>query len=464
MKLAEGNRVGSAVDRGGKRSKPGRAWMPWAVVAVLLAAGLPAAAGADATDQKLTDLVKILREQGVIDDQQYAEMENRAATKEDEQAWTDRFSVWADFRARYEGFFYERDLYSRVAELVDPDAHLKDRHRARYRARINVRGEVTSRAAIYLRLASGSDDPRSTNQTLGSGPDFTTDDIRFDLAYATLSPFPDGELPGVQDGYLAVDLGKVKNPFLWKSLGADKLLWDGDITLEGGNLRIRGASGPLAWFGNTGLYVIDENSRAKDPTLYAGQLGGTFELAEHVVAGARGTFYDFFSLDDDFFMRAASGGNFADGLSRQNRTIQVVETSAFLAFDCWDLFPTKLYASYAHNLSARSPRSAPGVGREDDAWVAGVLVGDPVRLVRVGAAYYAIEANAFPSMYLDSDLFDGMPNRKGYAFTAQRQLFEGVVMEVTAFLSHRIEGGAAFATTGFGADRLRIQADLKFEL
>lgn len=435
-----------------------------AVAAPPPVANAAAEAHAEAETDRLTDLVRILREQGVIDDEQYAAMATKAQEKQDERAWHDRFSLWADFRARYEGFFRERDVFSRFAEAADPADRLQDRHRGRYRVRLNLRGEVTSRAAVYLRIASGGDDPRSTNQTLGSGADFDTDDVRLDLAYVTLSPFPDAELPGIQDGYLAVDLGKVKNPFTWKALGIDKLLWDGDITPEGGSLRIRGGAGPLGWFGNTGVYVIDENSSAKDPKLFGGQLGGTLDVAEHVTAGVRGSAYHFFSLDDDFFARAAAGGNFADGLARRNGSIQVVETSAFLAFDCWDLFPVKVFGSYAHNLSARSSMALPGVGREDDAWAAGLFVGDDARLVRVGAAYYVIEANVFPSMFLDSNVTDGIPNRKGWVLSAQRELFQGVELVVTAFLSDRIEGGAAFAGSALGSDRVRLQADLKFAL
>ena len=437
-----------------------------ALGAALALAAAPRAARAegDVSEDRLTDLVKILREQGVIDDEQYAAMATKAQERQDEKAWHDRFSVWADFRARYEGFFYERDVFSRFAEAADPADRLQDRHRARYRARLNLRGEVTSRAAVYLRIASGGDDPRSTNQTLGSGADFDTDDLRLDLAYVTLSPFPDAELPGIQAGYLAVDLGKVKNPFTWKALGVDKLLWDGDITPEGGSLRIRGGSGPLGWFGNTGVYVVDENSSAKDPKLFGGQLGGTLDVARHVTAGVRGSVYHFFSLDDDFFARAAAGGNFADGLARRNGSIQVLETSAFLAFEGWDLLPVKVFGSYAHNLSARSSGAFPGVGREDDAWAVGLFVGDDARLVRLGAAYYVIEANAFPSMFLDSNVTDGIPTREGWVLSAQRELFRGVDLVVTAFLSDRIEGGSEFARSALGSDRVRLQADLKFDL
>jgi hypothetical protein len=265
----------------------------------------------------------------------------------------------------------------------------------------------------------------------------------------------------------------VINPFLWQSLGSDELLFDNDVRFEGGSLRVRGNAGPLLLFANTGVYVIEENVDAKDPLLLGGQLGGEIEVARDVTFGARGTVYHFFSLDDEFFARAANnltepggtGGNISDGLARRNGSIQVVEGSAFVRLAMVDLFPVLIYGSYAHNFSARSSLLLPGIDREDDAYAVGVFAGDPALFVRLGFTYFYIEANAFPSMYLDSDSLttDGFPNRKGYRVSIQRQLFEHVDLILKGYYSHRIEGGPEFAVSGLGAHRLRGQADLVFE-
>ena len=436
-------------------------WIPAALA--MLAAALPAPARAT-DDETLTEIVNVLREQGLIDEDQHAELAAKAAKKDAKQAWTDRVSIWGDLRARFEAFEFEQDVYTRST-----GERLQDRYRGRYRGRLGVSGEVASRATVVFGLASGDDDPRSTNQTLGDGDDFDTDDIRFDLAYATLTPFPDGELPRVEDGYLAVDVGKVKNPFIWKALGFDALLVDNDVNPEGASLRIKGKAGPVDLFANSGVYVIDEEGAGKDPKLLGGQLGGSLEVARHVSFGARGTLYHFFSLDDAFYARAAmsagpggTGGNLADGIARRNGSIQVAETSAFLELGTWELVPVLFFASYAHNLSARSSLVFPGESREDDAWALGVFAGDAKQLVRLGFAWVHVEANAFPSMFLDSDLLDGTPNREGYMAVVERQLFDGVTLTLKGFSSTRIEGGVAHANSGPGSDRLRGQADMVF--
>lgn len=434
------------------------------LLALLLAFAFTLPASAE-DDQTLTEIVNVLREQGLIDEDEHAELAAKAAKQDAKRAWTDRVNFWADFRARYESFDTSQDSYGRFLGV-----RYQDRNRARYRARINMSGEVASRATVYFRLVSGGSDPRSTNQTFGSGNDFDTDDVRFDLAYATLTPFPDGELPGIEAGYLGIDVGKVKNPFLWKELGADALLWDSDITPEGASLRIRGDAGPVALFANGGIYVIDENGGAKDPKLAGGQIGGVVDLVEHVSFGARGSLYHFFSLDDAFYARAAlnadpggTGGNILDGLGRRNASIQVGETSAFLKLDMIELFPVLFFGSYAQNFSARNSRSFPTVDREDQAWATGVYVGDKKQLVKLGLAYFYLEANAFPSMFIDSDILDGTPNRKGYLASLERQLLDGVTLKLSGSSSKRIEGGSEYANSAAGADRLRGQADMIFD-
>jgi len=429
----------------------------------------------------LSEIVNILHEKGLIDDEEHEALAAKASKEHAKRSWTDRISVFGDLRGRFEMFDYDQDIYTKSA-----GGRLRDRYRGRYRARLGVNAKVVSRASVALGLATGGADPRSANQTLGEGTDFDKDEFRLDLAYATVSPFADSALPGIQNGYLAVDIGKVKNPFLWKLLPADNLLFDNDINPEGANLRITGGAGPVLLFANGGVYIIDENSASKDPKVAGGQLGGSVKLADWVSLGGRGTLYHFFSLDRDggagldFHERGennrprtigttsvgqsfGTGGNILDGLSRRHGSIQIAEGTAFVTLVPHALVPVTFYGTFASNLSARNSLIATTVDREADAWTAGVFVGDPVALIRIGFAYYYVEANAFPSQFLDSDVLDGTPNREGYMLSLQRQLFENVDLGVRGFLSDRIEGGAEFVNSGPASDRFRGQADLTFK-
>ena len=85
-----------------------------------------------------------------------------------------------------------------------------DRHRGRFRLRMGVEAEVVENAKVKFGLASGGDDPRSTNQTLQNS--FDTPDIRLDYAYAEYAPAKELKFFG----------GKFNNPF-WRPTD---LLWD----------------------------------------------------------------------------------------------------------------------------------------------------------------------------------------------------------------------------------------------
>ena len=392
--------------------------------------GAPGLAFAE-EEPALTDLVQILRQEGVIDDEQYAQLSSKAEKKQNKDAWYERFSMWGDFRLRWEGFFYDKDTTGNERN---------DRSRLRYRLRLNTKVRVNDHMNVLVRLATGASDSRTGNQTLGSGVDFDSDNIAFDLAYLSLTPFPKGEIPGY-DGYLAVEAGKVPNPYRWK-IGQDLLLWDGDINLEGGTMKTKLALGEDAGlFLNTGYYVVDENSTNRDPGLFASQFGGHWDVSEEIQIGNRLSIYRFNSLDNAFFRRSmvtaipldstVGGGNTA--LNSSGKDLHILETAAYLRWNFIEDWPLLVYGNYANNLDAASV--AGGGGDQENAFLVGVEAGDARAYVKLGMLYARLEANSFPSMYVDSDLFDGTTNRKGWAWYLERAFWENAEFRFTAFLS-----------------------------
>ena len=69
-------------------------------------------------------------------------------------SWTDRIKIDGDFRYRY--------------ERIDPEGS-DTRSRNRIRARANIRADVADNTEVGFGLATGGEDPVSTNQTLGGG-------------------------------------------------------------------------------------------------------------------------------------------------------------------------------------------------------------------------------------------------------------------------------------------------------
>ena len=103
------------------------------------------------------------------------------------QSWVDTIKMKGDFRFRQESFDIEgRD----------------DRHRQRIRARNEMTAQIQDDVIVGFGLATGGDDPVSTNQTLGGGG--SSKGIVLDLAYAKWATPVDG---------LSIMGGKFKNPF-----------------------------------------------------------------------------------------------------------------------------------------------------------------------------------------------------------------------------------------------------------
>lgn len=439
--------------------------------AALIAAGTfasPAFAAAE-QDGSMQDLIAILHDRGVIDAHEYEGIAARNAAYEQKQKQDlmPALSFWGDFRFRSEFFEYDED------ELGNERG---DRHRLRYRFRLNGKAEINDHADVIVRFVSGGEDQRSTNKSLGSSLDFDTDDFRIDRAYARVSPFAHGRF--AENGSLWFELGKVANPYIWKK-GKDFMLWDSDISLEGATARVGWDFGNgVEAFANGGYYVIDENSQNKDPYMLAAQVGFHADVAPSVDLGGRVTYFGFDSLNPDFHHRGfdgenedgsdgptSAGGNVLEGLTGSvgNRDLNVVETTGYLGLLTDSDWPVLVYGSYSNNLSAKAS-SAEGTDQEDTAWGVGVEVGNKKKYVKLGVGYWHIEANAFPSQFIDSDLFDGVTNREGWAAYASRQIWKNTDVNLTAFFSDEISTGtSALDESVSNAERIRIQADLVFK-
>jgi hypothetical protein len=441
-------------------------------IAVLWLAGAMFAAGAVfAADDKpgdpaLTALVKALHDKGVIDEEQYSEISAKAAAEDAKEAtvdWWERLSFYGDFRARYEGFFYEHG-----PDGTKPD----DQQRGRYRVRFGMRADINEYVDAILQLASGGGDNRSGNQSFGGNLDFGKDAIDIDQAYIEFNAFPvDGTLP--LGSKLFVDAGRVPDAFVSK-FGKDILLWDNDINFSGADVRasMRPAEA-LELYLNTGYFIIDENSGAKDPALFAAQIGAVAKPTSLFNLGARVSFYQFDSLNSAFVMRAADstssssvttgGGNILDGLtgSANGGDMGVIESRVYAQSTFFSEWPLTLYGTVSSNLGADSSALFPGVGDNDLAWAAGLEVGDKKKFAMLGVMYAYLQANAFPSMYVDSDLFDGRTNRKGWAFYGSRQLFSNTDLNLTVFVSDPIRKSLpAFDDSVPGSERVRFQSDV----
>jgi hypothetical protein len=368
-----------------------------------------------------------------------------------------------DLRGRWEGFWFSKD---------ETGSEKEGRRRIRYRLRLDAKAAVNPHAALELRIGTGAIDNRSGNQTLGSPVDFGPSLIGLRRAFLILTPYENGGL-GNRDGHWAFQFGRVPVPFVWKSNGKDIMLWDNDINPAGVSTNFDvTVGGSASIYANLGGFVIDENKSDKDPYLVGGQLGVKGGFSEKTKAGIRGSFYYFDNLDEDFIERGATGvngvtsggGNIPDGLTGDitGGDLQVAATQAFLKFLGNEAWPLVAFGGYSTNFSA-APSDTFNIGKENIAYNVGVEGGSKKKSVQLGIAYYHIEANAFPSMYIDSDLLDGHTNRRGVLVYFGRQVMRKVDFKVQLFRSDAIATDIGFEESVEASERSRIQVDLVYK-
>ena len=146
----------------------------------------------------------------------------------------------------------------------------------RIRARLQLDAKINDDWDAVFRIASGSADPTSTNQTLDNA--FSSKAIWLDLAYFKWHP---ASAKG-----LTLYGGKMKNPFY--RVGGNQLIWDDDLNPEGIAASYeKDLSETNKLYVNGGGFWVDQSSTAGSVSLWGAQayLKHTFENKNHILGG-----------------------------------------------------------------------------------------------------------------------------------------------------------------------------------
>ena len=339
--------------------------------------------------------------------------------------WAKRFELEGDFRLRYQ---YE----DTTGET--------ERHRGRLRYRLGLTANVTDQIKAVFGLASGGDDPRSTNQTFQDT--FSGKGVRLDLAYAEYQPFKGVKLFG----------GKFKNP-IWRP---SDLLWDSDINPEGGALQLDLETMPnLNVIFATAVFVIDENSDGADPLVIPIQGGLSYKFTEQVDVKLAATYYSFVDVQGtalEFSAPFAGVGNTLvnDVLMFDYDAISV---SAELGLSklLGEIIPyVGLIGEYVHN---------PDPDDDNDGYLGGIKIGH--RKVSEGGQWQAnflyryLERDAWPDVFPDSDFLGGSTDGEGFEITVEYAVIKHVTVGMDYYHSEQIDGDA-------DQDLLQLDVVLKF--
>ena len=309
---------------------------------------------------------------------------------------TDRIKMNADLRYRFES--------------IDVEG-APDRLRNRVRARVGIKADLNENTLLGFELASGSDDPVSTNQTLGDN--FSSKGVNIDQAYVRFRSTG-------QD--LDIYAGKFKNTL--QRVGGNGLIWDGDLRPEGfgakygqGNLFINGLG---TW--------IDESKSGNDVLLLGAQAGisvPAFESAK-LIAGLG--YYEYTGFDSPTDASADADNVSGNRLTADGRYVsdfELIEGFAELKLPT-NLGKATIYADYVQNVGAKD---------NDTGYVFGTKL--KVSDWSLGWAYQDIEADAVYAVLTDSDFGGGGTDAKGHKFSTSYAFNKKVKVGGTLFLNDR---------------------------
>jgi len=349
------------------------------------------------------------------------------------ESWADRVKLDGDFRYRY--------------EYIDEDGS-DSRKRNRIRARTNIKAQVADNTEVGFGLATGGDDPVSTNQTLGGGG--TSKSVVINLAYI------DWE---AAEG-LHLLAGKFKNPL--KRPGSQALTWDGDWTPEGLALKYQ-----RDWYfvNVLGNYLEGDSKKSNKNFSWGGQFGATASVGDVKLTGGIGyysiptkgkeTNYGDPTDPGDFFGNTAvEAGGAACGTTPDTTCVylydyDLTQVFAEASFDIGD-WPALVFFDYVNNSDPSD---------NDTGWLLGTKLGQAKDRGEMQFTYYYAdkEADSMIGLLTDSDFGGGGTDNKGHWLQFNYGINKSLAIGAQYFINE------VDITSGSKSDYNRLMIDMQWK-
>ena len=333
-------------------------------------------------------------------------------------SWVDRIKLIGDFRYRYEGI-----------DIQGSD----DRERNRMRARIGMVARVSDDLEVILGLASGSDDPISTNQTLGRAG--SSKNFGLDLAYLQWS----------LSDLVSLRAGKFKN--VWFKSEKSELMWDNDYNPEGFALSYQSDKGFLH-----GALNWLESDTKQDQTFLLGVQGGLVKQLSDTRLTAGLGYYELaiagreaINRDEDYFGNGFTCSNIAS------------PTDCQYSFD-YEQFQVFVQAEFSLAGLVESVENL-AVDDADLAWSAGFRLGKAKvpGSWQLGYQYLHLEADAVLGLTSSSDFAGGGTGGKGHIFKGSWMMTENWSLALTWYANDQI-----MAASSRNYRRIQVDTQIKF--
>ncbi|TFG83128.1 MAG: hypothetical protein E4H19_12025, partial [Chromatiales bacterium] len=399
----------------------------------------------EAQDKRIAELEKAEQQKAVApatavaagtDNRALSEQVAANTTRLEKMSWADRIRIEGDFRYRYQN----DDVGSPVND---------SRNRNRIRARPALVATVSPELSVGFGLATGSDDPISTNQTLGNAG--SSKGINLDLAYFDWKGLADTSIRG----------GKVKNTF--QTVGGSQLQWDSDWRPEGSD---------ITWSNGTffaqglGTYLESDSNKGNSEFAYILQAGAKSVFGPVALTGGVG-YTNINAKGKACYYNQSSDVPTADQLCQGNQATGVPGSLVYATdFEVYDLFaqagfkiadlPVTIFADYINNSAADD---------DEQGYMVGAQFGSAKTKGTWQVSYYYedLESNATLGLLTNSDFGGGGTNGAGSVFSGTYALSDKTNVSATYFLVDRNTDNIATINNGDEVSVDTLQLDLNFK-
>ncbi len=408
----------------------------WILAIAVLAVLVPAV--------QAQDELQVLKDKVEAQEKSIAQMKEqiKAVEQKNDSAggdnWWNRINWSGDFRYRH--------------EMTDDDSSNGTRNRQRARARIKMNAKVNEEVDFSIRLATGDKSKTtSANQTFES--QFDKKDVYIDQMYLTYSPTA---LAGFQ-----VLAGKMANPFV--TIGGNQIIWDSDVTLEGGAFVKTLHLGEATELGVTGGYFWmngDWSNSEQEQYLAAIQGHIITQSLDDISSFTVGvSYYDFGGVQGQGVYTGV--GNSEVGSVLHN-DYNLLELFAELNTKIQEV-PFAVYGSYIDNGGTESGYT------DNTAWVAGAKLNkakDPGSW-QLGYEYREVEKDAVLGYFTESDFLgsttglgasSGGVGSSGHKIGLKYQAMKNVQLAATYYMAKQ-----KTSTVDYDLNSLLLDVVVKFK-
>lgn len=363
----------------------------------------------------------VAKTETLVDEKVDAAVTEKVDEKMAAVSWAERIRWSGDFRYRYENI-----------DVEDSDS----RSRSRIRARTHLEADLSPTLQVGIGLATGGDDPVSSNQTIGGGG--SSKDVKLDLAYFDWSGLENTHIVG----------GKVKN-FLIRP-AKKGLRWDGDWRPEGlgvvwdNDFIFAQALG--TWLegdsknGTEFAWAVQGGFNFKTGDFGKMKIGGGYTVFN--VAGRTPIYGDDFAFYGNSYVINPITGLPEFAYDYRN----------WEAFAEWSISNFTLFANYTVNTEA---------DENDTGYLFGAKYGSAKDRGTWDITYFyeKLEADATVGLLADSDFGGGGTDAKGHVFSGTYAFHKNWNFKATYFLN-KIDIASA---NDRDYDRLQLDLNFKFK-